>query len=135
MIRQLFLASAASSLIAGCATVGPNFAPPKTPPTPSYSMKGDAPSTDAAVGQRLEGDWWALLRSPEIDRTVRAAVAGNRNLEAARQSLAEAPAAIAAPARAANLDFAAPGPGQRANLARFGFSPLPPPCGGAGTLF
>jgi NodT family efflux transporter outer membrane factor (OMF) lipoprotein len=123
--RHLLLACAAAALLAGCATVGPSFKTPEAPATPSYAMTGDAPSAESEVGDRLAGDWWTLLRSPEIDATVRAAVAGNRSLEAARQSLAEARDAIASQAPAATLDFGASAQGERANLAAFGFSQLP----------
>jgi NodT family efflux transporter outer membrane factor (OMF) lipoprotein len=94
-------------------------------------MQGDATANEAAMGDRLAGDWWALFRSPPIDQTIRAAVAGNRTLEATRQSLAEARDAIAAQAPAATLNASGSIQEQRVNLAAFGFSSLPLGRGGA----
>jgi NodT family efflux transporter outer membrane factor (OMF) lipoprotein len=124
------LACATSALLAGC-TVGPSFKPPAPPEVQSYPMQGDATANEAAMGDRLAGDWWALFRSPQIDQTIRAAVAGNRTLEATRQSLAEARDAIAAQAPAATLNASGAIQEQRVNLAAFGFSSLPLGRGGA----
>ena len=118
------LAGAAAALLAGC-TVGPSFKSPAPPDVSTYSMQGDATANEAAMGDRLAGDWWALFRSPQIDQTIRTAVAGNRTLEAARQSLAEARDAIAAQAPAATLNASGGVQEQRVNLSAFGFSGLP----------
>jgi NodT family efflux transporter outer membrane factor (OMF) lipoprotein len=86
------------------------------------------------LGQKLEGDWWALFRSPEIDQTIRAAVAGNHNLEAARASLAQARDAIQAQSPQLQLDANASVDRDRVNLNSFGFGQLPLPGGGTLTL-
>ena len=119
------IACSAAALLAGCATVGPNFKPPSTPAPKSYVMAGDASSAEAAMGDRLAGDWWALFRSPDIDSTVRAAVSGNHTLEGARQSLAEARDAVEAQASAATLVASASVGEERTNVAAFGFSNVP----------
>ncbi|HEY1929455.1 MAG TPA: efflux transporter outer membrane subunit [Caulobacteraceae bacterium] len=118
--RKILHACATAALLSGCASVGPNFKSPAAPATTSYAMAGDAPASEAAIGQRLAGDWWVLFRSPEIDQTIRTAVAGNRSLEAARQSLAEARDAVAAQAPAATLTANASIGEQRENFASFG---------------
>jgi NodT family efflux transporter outer membrane factor (OMF) lipoprotein len=131
---KALLACAATALVSGCTTVGPNFKSPAASPVQSYSMAGDAPASEAAIGDRLAGDWWALFRSAEIDQTIRAAVDGNRTLEAARQSLAEARDAIAAQAPAATLNASGGVQEQRVNLSAYGFSGLSAVSGRSGTL-
>jgi NodT family efflux transporter outer membrane factor (OMF) lipoprotein len=128
-MRRLFCLASVAALLAGCATVGPDFKSPAPPTASGFAMKGDAPTPQAALGERLAGDWWALFRSPEIDQTVRAAVAGNRSLEAARQSLAQARDAVAAQAPQTRLDASASLEETRVNLTQFGFSQFPGPSG------
>ena len=131
--RLLCLVSLAS-LAAACATVGPDFKTPTAPQAQGYAMSGDLPTAQAQLGDRLAGDWWALFQSPEIDQTVRAAVAGNHNLESARQSLLQARDAIAAQASRATLDANASVAETRVNLSSFGFSQFPLPGGETLTL-
>jgi len=132
-IRFFCLASIAA-MTAACTTVGPNFKAPTPPAAQGYAMTGDQPTAGAQYGQQLAGDWWALFQSPELDQTVRAAVAGNHNLEAARQSLLEARDAIAAQAARATLDANASLAETRVNLSSFGFSQFPLPGGEVLTL-
>src|SRR5579863_9921024 len=129
-LRSTLLLACTAAALAGCMTVGPNFKAPSPPPAQSYAMAGDEPAAEAAIGDRLAGDWWALFRSPDVDHTIRAAVAGNHGLEAARQSLLEARDAIDAQAPAATLVAGGAIEEQRANLAAFGFSRFALPGGG-----
>ena len=117
------------ALTAACTTVGPNYKGPAPPAAQGYAMAGDLPSREAALGDRLAGDWWSLFGSPEIDQAVRAAVAGNHNLEATRQSLLQARDAIGAQAARATLDANASVSETRVNLSSFGFSQFPLPGG------
>ena len=126
---RLFALASMAALACACTTVGPNFKAPAAATPNGYAMAGDLPTREAQLGQRLAGDWWALFRSPEIDQTVRAAVAGNHNLEATRQSLLEARDAVAAQASRANLDANASVSETRVNLSSFGFSQFPLPGG------
>ena len=116
-------------MLAACTTVGPDFKSPAPPKAPGYAMSGDEPTPQAKLGERLAGDWWTLFRSPEIDQTVRAAIAGNRSLEAARQSLAQARDAVAAQAPRTTLTGSASLQETRVNLSQFGFSNFPGPTG------
>jgi outer membrane protein TolC len=131
--RLLCLTSIAA-LTAACTTVGPNFKAPAPPAAQGYAMSGDLQTREARYGQQLAGDWWALFQSPELDRTVRAAVAGNHSLEAARQSLLQARDAVAAQASRASLDANAQVNETRVNLSSFGFSQFPLPGGETLTL-
>src|SRR5471032_2404351 len=92
----LFACAGLAAFTAGCAAVGPNFKTPATPTAASYAMAGDASLPQAAIGEKLAADWWGLFRSPEIDQTVRQAIAGNQSLESARAALAGARDAIEA---------------------------------------
>ncbi len=126
---RLFALASLAALTAACTTVGPNFKTPAPPPSGGYAMAGDRQVAEAQYGQRLAGDWWALFRSAEIDQTVRAAVAGNHSLEAARQSLLQARDAISAQASRSSLDANASVQETRVNLSSFGFSQFPLPGG------
>jgi NodT family efflux transporter outer membrane factor (OMF) lipoprotein len=128
-MRRLLSLVPVAALLAGCAAVGPDFKSPVPLPASGYAMAGDEPTPQAALGERLAGDWWELFRSPEIDQTVRAAVAGNRSLEAARQSLAEARDAVAAQAPRTRMEASAALEETRVNLTQFGFSQFPGPNG------
>jgi NodT family efflux transporter outer membrane factor (OMF) lipoprotein len=131
---RLFCIASMAALTAACTTVGPNFKAPTPPAAQGYAMQGDLQTREARYGQELAGDWWALFKSPEIDQTVRAAVAGNHSLEAARQSLLQARDAIAAQASRATLDANAQVNETRVNLSSFGFSQFPLPGGQTLTL-
>ncbi|HEX4095641.1 MAG TPA: efflux transporter outer membrane subunit [Caulobacteraceae bacterium] len=131
---RLFCLASLAALTAACTTVGPNYKAPTPPASQSYAMAGDVPTSEAQIGQRLAGDWWALFQSPEIDQTVRAAVAGNHSLEAARQSLLGARDAIATQDARATLDANASVQETRVNLSSFGFSQFPLPGGETLTL-
>lgn len=83
--------------VAGC-ELGPDFLAPTPPTETSYrqntSQTLSAGRKDAAqsirAGENLREDWWALFRSPDIDSTVRAAIAGNLTLVQAAAKLRQA---------------------------------------------
>jgi NodT family efflux transporter outer membrane factor (OMF) lipoprotein len=122
-------------ILAGC-TLGPNFLRPKPPSetgyrkdtNPTLSAGAQDQSQRIVAGEGLPEDWWALFRSPEIDATVRQAIAGNRTLVQAQATLRQALQVevqaggkqypqlnVAAGVERQRLDFAAlgipPGPG------------------------
>jgi NodT family efflux transporter outer membrane factor (OMF) lipoprotein len=82
---------------AGC-TAGPNFTRPVAPPTTRYTaerlnVENAAASGTAqhiAVGREIEGEWWSLFGSDDIDQLVKQAVNHNRSLEAATATLRQA---------------------------------------------
>jgi NodT family efflux transporter outer membrane factor (OMF) lipoprotein len=124
------LCLAAAGMLVAC-TLGPNFRAPKAPGETAGYRKDDTATLSAgprdetqhlASGEVLREDWWALFRSPEIDSTVRAAIAGNRTLVQARATLQGAQQAevaaggalypqlnVVAGAERQRLDFAALG--------------------------
>jgi NodT family efflux transporter outer membrane factor (OMF) lipoprotein len=104
----------AAALLCGC-TVGPNFHRPAAPAATAYRPAGEsAPvGTTAAAAQRrapaagayaqqirlgapVTPEWWTLFRSPQLDALMRRAVADNRDLAAAKATLAQARELVAA---------------------------------------
>lgn len=88
----------ATAALSGC-IVGPNYAPPSSPTEQTYlpaavsqlGLAGPAETEQrVARGMAPRLEWWTLLRSPEIDRTVKLALANNRTLDVAKANLARA---------------------------------------------
>ena len=87
---------AALAALTAC-SVGPNFTRPAPPAADRYTsdklpLEGAAPAgtQHLVLGKQIEGDWWSLFGSGEIDRIVTQALEHNRTLEAAAQTLAQA---------------------------------------------
>ncbi|HEX7389237.1 MAG TPA: efflux transporter outer membrane subunit [Acidiphilium sp.] len=88
---------ACAALLGGCA-VGPNFHQPKAPAVSSYTEKtlpahtvsstgvGGA-SQALALGKTIDGEWWTLFHSEQINRLTRTALANNPSLTAAQNAL------------------------------------------------
>jgi NodT family efflux transporter outer membrane factor (OMF) lipoprotein len=98
-MTRLSIALAAGLAVAasGC-TVGPDSVAP-TSDVSSYDLAGVPPpavpgSPETAqrivLGQKVEAEWWRLLHSRQLDDVLHQAIAGNRDLEAARASLTQA---------------------------------------------
>jgi NodT family efflux transporter outer membrane factor (OMF) lipoprotein len=95
----LTLALLAATALAGCAAVGPNFAPPAAPTEQTYasgpvasvdSAGSDQPTQRLAPATRTPADWWTRFGSPDLDRTVALAAANNQTLAAAQANLSRA---------------------------------------------
>jgi NodT family efflux transporter outer membrane factor (OMF) lipoprotein len=80
----------------GACSVGPNFKRPDPPAAARYTSDTSSIETGAAgtqhveLGKEIEDDWWSLFDSELIDSVVKQALANNRTLEVAAQTLAEA---------------------------------------------
>ncbi len=83
--------------LAGCA-VGPNFHRPAAPATDRYTpaplpaQVGAATGTDSppqrlVMGAPVDGRWWTLFGSPELDALEDEALSRNADIEAARAAL------------------------------------------------
>ena len=132
------LAAALGDLLADGCTVGPDFTRPDAPAATRYTpaklrgetaAAGDASVQHIALGQKVEGDWWTLFRSPAIDRIVQEAMAHNRSLAASSASLAEAQelALAANGGRYPQVDLTAGAGRQRyGNEFLGGFAKIPP---------
>jgi len=84
-------------LLGGC-VVGPSFTRPTPPAADGYTTPASLVSSPGAneteqhplLGQQIEGSWWNLFRSAEIDNVVAQAVAHNRTLQASTATLRQA---------------------------------------------
>jgi NodT family efflux transporter outer membrane factor (OMF) lipoprotein len=131
----LRLAATASALaLSACTTVGPNF---KTPDAPKgaaaagYAMAGDAvaPGVQLSPEARVAGPWWRAFGSPELDATMREALAANQTVAEANANLQKAQAQLAATrgAQEVQVDAHSSVQRQRINIQSFGFTGLPNP--------
>jgi len=121
-------------LLVGC-NAGPDFTPPRDPVQTAYDSTGApklAPvagesAQSLAIGRKISGDWWNLYHSPALDRLLQDAIAGNKDLAAARAHLASALEAANA-ARGGlypRLDAAASATRERISYAAFGLKQPP----------
>jgi NodT family efflux transporter outer membrane factor (OMF) lipoprotein len=127
----------AAASLAGCA-VGPEFARPVPPRADRYTPQplqleaapaGNEAAQHVVLGEELGREWWRLFRSDALDDVVKRALAGNRTLEAAASTLAQAQELAAAQA-----GILAPQVGLTAGIGRqkygaefLGTLPKPPP--------
>jgi len=93
-------------VLAGCA-VGPNFQPPPAPAYDRYTL-GQQPAATAATAQPtgeaqrflagadVPDRWWLRFNSPEINRRVELALAGNPTVASAQATLRQAQESLAA---------------------------------------
>jgi len=122
---EISAAALASLAVAGCATVGPEFAPPSAPATDGYAMQGDAPAPNEVAltsGNEVEWQWWRNFASPSLDVLVEQALRDNRTLAAADAALARAQAQLSA-ARGDTMpqvNYDARAERERVNTAAFG---------------
>jgi NodT family efflux transporter outer membrane factor (OMF) lipoprotein len=75
-------------MLAGC-TVGPNFAPPKLDLPPQFTERPATPADIALTDAELTR-WWTAFDDPTLDSLIAQAIAGNIDLQIARQHLIEA---------------------------------------------
>ena len=79
------------ALLSGCKTVGPDFVRPAAPSVDAYAAtEHSARGPVAALGEGPQGAWWQAFGSPEIDRLVIRALAGNQTLAASMATLDKA---------------------------------------------
>jgi NodT family efflux transporter outer membrane factor (OMF) lipoprotein len=91
-MKQITLSLLSALLLSSC-TLGPDFLVPAPPAVSNYNSKTDAGPPDdqrIALGQRIQGDWWAGFQSPPLDGVIKEALSGNQDIEAARYRMAEA---------------------------------------------
>lgn len=125
-LARLLLSAAAAATLSACAAVGPDFKTPAPPSTTgSYAMQGETAPSAAAPGEKLAGEWWGLFKSPDLDATVRQALAGNRTLEAARATLQQARENVRGQDGKLTGDASASVNYEHINFAAFGFSGFP----------
>ena len=103
MARRRFRPLGALLLVgwtAAC-TVGPDYKPDEMDLPSTWTEQQPSPAEQAAATERLK-DWWASFHDPLLDRLVAQAIAGNEDLQLARQRLIQARAGRAI---AASVDY------------------------------
>ncbi|HEY0436508.1 MAG TPA: efflux transporter outer membrane subunit, partial [Phenylobacterium sp.] len=132
-LRTLLIAGSMLSL-AACATVGPNFkapAPPAGAAGAGYAMAGDPAASGVRLSPdaRVAGAWWQAFGSPELDATIRQALADSPTLAEARATLerVQQQAAAIAGAQRPQVDANASAQRERINTQAFGFTGFPSP--------
>lgn len=129
--RPLLAAAASALALCACTTVGPNFKTPDAPTAAGYAMAGDpaAPQATLDPSARVAGPWWTAFGAPELDQTIRAALADSPTVAEANAVLQKAQADAAAVRGAALPQVDATGSAQREriNTQAFGFTGFPSP--------
>jgi multidrug efflux system outer membrane protein len=76
----------ASALVAGCATVGPNYARPEMSPPAVYRDAGDAQARETLA----DIPWWQIFQDEALQALIRDAIAHNYDLRVAIARVQEA---------------------------------------------
>lgn len=111
-IRSLGSAALLAALLAGCATVGPDYkGAPETAPQ-AASRGSFVRAGEGVVATAPAARWWETLGDPVLNQLVEAALADSPGIAAANARIAQSRAALAANRTAAlptiNTSFAAP---------------------------
>jgi NodT family efflux transporter outer membrane factor (OMF) lipoprotein len=77
------------AVLAGCATVGPDYVPPRTTASPAWNTPLQGGLTVEANPPGLAA-WWKTLNDPELSKLIEHAVARNRDLKKAEARVREA---------------------------------------------
>lgn len=85
MLRNLLAAALAPALLAGCVSVGPDYAAPELAPV-QLQGAGDA----AFSAQSPVGAWWAQFGDPVLEQLVAQSLAANHDLRIAVSRVAQA---------------------------------------------
>jgi NodT family efflux transporter outer membrane factor (OMF) lipoprotein len=128
------LVLAAVCALAGCKTVGPNFHTPAGPQgaaASGYAMAGDPIAAGVRLDPdaRIAGPWWQAFGSPQLDETVRLALADSPTIAEANATLEryQAEARAARGAELPQVDATAGAQRERINTQAFGFTGFPSP--------
>lgn len=89
MLKKLVLVTALAALLAGCATVGPDFKAPAGVPDAAYRH---AAGTGEAA--RLPAEWWTVFGDATLDSLEARALRDNPGVQAAAQRLLQAQAQL-----------------------------------------
>ena len=77
------------AVLAGCATVGPDYVPPRTAASPAWNTPLQGGLTVEANPPGLAA-WWTTLNDPELSKLIERAVVRNRDLKKAEARVREA---------------------------------------------
>jgi NodT family efflux transporter outer membrane factor (OMF) lipoprotein len=92
-MKKSFALALTLPVLVGACMVGPDFKPPETTKTPSYTAAGDAPlpaDQQLVSGKTIAGNWWSEFQAPALDSVVTQALADNQDIAVAQARVAEA---------------------------------------------
>ena len=97
-MKQPRLLMLLATLGLGACSVGPEFTVPDAPTSKAYLSEKEilTPERRIALGQHIASEWDGLFASAPLNALIRQAVADNHDMAAARATLAQAEAAVAA---------------------------------------
>jgi NodT family efflux transporter outer membrane factor (OMF) lipoprotein len=124
-VRLCAAVTGLGAAVAACTTVGPDFKPPADRAPVGYAMVGEAPPPGVVLSPeiRAAGPWWQALGSPELDATIRLALADSPTVAQARAKLERYQAAEreVSGERGPQVEATASAQRQKFNPASFGF--------------
>ena len=85
-VTQKLILTASASVLAACAAVGPNHAPPAVPATAQDHFVSS--SFGAVATSDARDDWWRLYNDPVLDGLVQQALAANKDIAVATANIA-----------------------------------------------
>ncbi len=77
-------------ILAGCATVGPDYVRPKTDLSGNWHTPLKDGLTAKEENPAVLAEWWTTLNDPELSSLIKRAVAGNRDMKKAEARVREA---------------------------------------------
>ena len=77
-------------ILAGCATVGPDYAPPQVSVSNNWHTQLKGGLTAEEIDRRTFSSWWATLNDPELSSLIDRTVKGNLDLKKALARVREA---------------------------------------------
>ena len=77
-------------ILAGCATVGPDYVPPDTPVSATWHTQLKGGLSAGETDPQTLAAWWTTLDDPELSSLIDRAVSGNLDLKKARARVREA---------------------------------------------
>jgi NodT family efflux transporter outer membrane factor (OMF) lipoprotein len=83
-------AALVSLMLAGCATVGPNYVRPETSVSDAWQSKLEGGLTSNEMHTDTLAEWWSTLDDPKLTNLIERAVKGNLDLKQARARIREA---------------------------------------------
>ena len=87
-LRDLFhgsLSAFAIIILTGCASVGPNYVPPKTSVSTDWHTQLKGGLTAQEMNPQTLAAWWTTLDDPALSRLIERAVSGNLGPEESRE--------------------------------------------------
>jgi len=87
---QMIASLLAAFLLAGCATVGPDYVSPEIPVPEQWRSELKEGLTQVSMDSMMMTGWWTTLKDPALTSLIQRAVTGNLDLKEARSRVREA---------------------------------------------